>query len=260
MAMDHNASSISWSEQLPGETLMAHANEDDFSTFLEFGLDFADLEGHGSPAVQQHQHHQRAAIQHPDHSIATSIAEDARISSDHASPYAPVVSSHLPVGIPNNAPVEDQAFHFSHEQQQQQHHHQQQQQQQMVSHNHPQLALQHQDKYPPHTTVHPYPGGQHVIPPTPNSIELHGGAARYPQRVDMGSEIYDRYGQMNDEQVTQFTITTPRGCHKPNQTDVTGRFLYPLGITRNDAFGNTISPSRIYHPRRVLYSADLTRP
>jgi hypothetical protein len=40
-----------------------------------------------------------------------------------------------------------------------------------------------------------------VIPPTPNSIELHGGAARYPQRVDASHEMYDRYGQMSEEQV-----------------------------------------------------------
>ncbi|CRG86657.1 Phosphorus acquisition-controlling protein [Talaromyces islandicus] len=242
MAMDHNAS-VSWSEQMPGETLMAHANEDDFSTFLEFGLDFADLEGHGSPAVHQHQHHQRPAIQHPDHSIATSMADEARIGSDHASPYAPVVPSHLPAGIPNNAPIEDQTFHFSHEQQQQQQQQrqqqqQQQQQQQMVSHNHPQLALQHHDKYPPHTTAHPYPDGQHVIPPTPNSVELHGGAARYPQRVDMGGEIYDRYGQMNDEQAAFYTPLV-----SPAMTPLETQFRLPEYTIPGEYFTPLTSPA-----------------
>jgi hypothetical protein len=48
-----------------------------------------------------------------------------------------------------------------------------------------------------------YQEGQHIVPPTPNSVELHGGAARYMQRIDQNNahEIYERYGQMNDEQV-----------------------------------------------------------
>jgi hypothetical protein len=40
-----------------------------------------------------------------------------------------------------------------------------------------------------------------MIPPTPNSMELHGGAVRYPQRVDENQEMYDRYGRVNEEQV-----------------------------------------------------------
>ncbi|KAJ5176470.1 uncharacterized protein N7482_002347 [Penicillium canariense] len=37
--------------------------------------------------------------------------------------------------------------------------------------------------------------GQHYI------MELHGNAARYPQRVDDHSEMYDRYSRINEEQV-----------------------------------------------------------
>lgn len=43
---------------------------------------------------------------------------------------------------------------------------------------------------------------QPVIPPTPNSIEMHGGAARYYQQMDMQSQaIYDRYHGSKDDQV-----------------------------------------------------------
>lgn len=40
-----------------------------------------------------------------------------------------------------------------------------------------------------------------MIPPTPNSMELHGNAARYPQRVDENHKMYDQYARMNEEQV-----------------------------------------------------------
>ena len=53
---------------------------------------------------------------------------------------------------------------------------------------------------------YPIPNGQTVIPPTPNSIELHGGAARYPQRVD---EHHDMYSRMNDEQVGSKILLSP---------------------------------------------------
>lgn len=57
----------------------------------------------------------------------------------------------------------------------------------------------HQSQHPP-ANQH-YMQGQPMIPPTPNSIELHGNAARYPQRVEENSEMYDRYSRVNEEQV-----------------------------------------------------------
>lgn len=48
---------------------------------------------------------------------------------------------------------------------------------------------------------HHYMQGQPMIPPTPNSMELHGNAARYSQRVDENAEMYDRYSRINEEQV-----------------------------------------------------------
>ena len=39
-----------------------------------------------------------------------------------------------------------------------------------------------------------------MIPPTPNSIELHGRAARFPLRVDVGHDLYDHYTAINEDQ------------------------------------------------------------
>ena len=50
------------------------------------------------------------------------------------------------------------------------------------------------------TSNQSYLQGQQIIPPTPNSMELHGNAARYSHR-DEHSEMYDRYSRMNEEQV-----------------------------------------------------------
>lgn len=50
--------------------------------------------------------------------------------------------------------------------------------------------------------THHYMQGQTMIPPTPNSIEMHGNAARYPQRVDETPDMYDGYSRINEEQVS----------------------------------------------------------
>jgi hypothetical protein len=181
MAMEHDAA-MAWPEQLPEETLMAASNEDDFSNFLEFGMDFADLDG------------QQQALQHANHHIATSLADESRVAiTTQAQQFQPMMSEQLSIGIPNNGPVDESAFHFSQEQQIFHHQHHQQ----LPQHSE-KLVHQHQ-----HMTAHRYQEGQHMIPPTPNSIELHGGAARYMQRVDQGNDMYEHYGQMSDEQVTQ---------------------------------------------------------
>lgn len=45
---------------------------------------------------------------------------------------------------------------------------------------------------------------QTIIPPTPNSLDLHGGAARYYQHLDaQGQAIYERYQQMKEDQVRE---------------------------------------------------------
>jgi hypothetical protein len=64
----------------------------------------------------------------------------------------------------------------------------------------------HPQQQPQQPTTQAYiPQGQIMIPPTPNSIELHGNAATYPQRVGDNSDMYDRYSRMIDEQVCRFS-------------------------------------------------------
>lgn len=183
---------------------MATGNEDDFSNFLEFGIEF-DLDSHNAAAVQHQQ-----AMQHANQHIATTLADDVRMAATTQAPqYASMMGEHLGLGIPNNRPVEDPSYHFSQGQQQQQYHQQlsqqQRQHQEKLVHQHQQQ--QNQQIPHPHQQMssHSYQEGQHIIPPTPNSVELHGGAARYMQRVDQdNNDMYERYGQMSDEQVTQY--------------------------------------------------------
>jgi hypothetical protein len=47
-----------------------------------------------------------------------------------------------------------------------------------------------------------YMQGHNMVPPTPNSIEMHGNTARYPQRVDETPDMYDGYSRINEEQVS----------------------------------------------------------
>jgi hypothetical protein len=178
---------------------MSTGNEDEFSNFLEFGINFSDLEGHGSMPPQ----HQRA-LQNADHHIPTTMADDAvnRMDTDPTTQppqYASSVGDHLAMNLHDNGAVRSQAFHFSHEHQPQHNH-----QHQHHPHHHP-----HKHTPLQHSGNHDYSYGQTVIPPTPNSIELHGGAARYPQRVESGHDMYDRYGQMNDDQVRRASISVP---------------------------------------------------
>lgn len=212
MAMDHDTA-MTWSEQLPEETLMAPGNEDDFSNFLEFGIDFPDMEGHNAAAAVAVQHQHQQAMQHANQHIATTLADDVRMAATSQAPqYTSMMGEHLGLGIPNNRPAEDQSYHFSQEQQQQQQQQyhqqlsqQQQQHQEKLAHQHRQHQHQRQQIPHPQMASHSYQEGQHMIPPTPNSVELHGGAARYMQRVDQNNnDAYEGYVQMNDEQVTQY--------------------------------------------------------
>ncbi|KAL1962939.1 hypothetical protein VTN77DRAFT_9035 [Rasamsonia byssochlamydoides] len=229
MAMDHDAS-ISWSEHLPEESLMSTANEDEFSNFLEFGINFADLEGHGS--ANQHQR----PLQNADNHIPTSMADDTvnRMDTDPTTQppqYASIVGDHLAMDLHDNGQAQSQAFHYPHEQQQQQHHQQPPQ--------HPQHPHHPQKQTPPqHGATHNYSHGQHVIPPTPNSIELHGGAARYPQRIEPGHDMYDRYGQMNEDQTAFYTPLV-----SPAMTPLETQFRMPEYTIPGEYFTPLTSPA-----------------
>lgn len=188
--MEHQPA-MSWPEQLHENHLMTGSGEDEFSNFLEFNMHFPDLEGHG-PAHPQLPEQEQSMVQP---TIARTSAAAAAATSvttmpsdmqslSYATPMEGLamefgngaVSSHagpMPYSTPSMTPgfcAQDSSHQPSMSQQQP-------------------------------SSGQNYMQGQHMIPPTPNSIELHGNAARYPHRMDDNQEMYDRYSRINEEQV-----------------------------------------------------------
>ncbi|KAL3459855.1 helix-loop-helix DNA-binding domain-containing protein [Aspergillus heterothallicus] len=188
--------SLSWSDMPPPA-------EDEFSSFLEFGMQFGDLEGqhgptdHHLPARSMAQvamatttappQQQQMACMDPD-SVNGQSQSYSRLMGDFS-----VDQQGLPHSASySNGPMtpayyaqKPQMFHPQHSQQQQQQQHSQPAPQQYI------------------------PQGQMVIPPTPNSIELQGSAATYPQRVGDNPEMYDRYSRMIEEQALYTPLVSP---------------------------------------------------
>lgn len=190
---------MTWPEQLHENNLITASGEDEFSNFLEFNMHFPDLEGHGpAPHSQlQEQHHQHSMVHTPSNPATTTattaptstMAAEARSHPQYSATMEGLtmdfngqgpVQSH-PGPMPYSTPSMTPGFCA-----------------QDPSHQ-PTMARQQQSHQPP-ANQH-YMQGQPMIPPTPNSIELHGNAARYPQRVEENSEMYDRYSRVNEEQV-----------------------------------------------------------
>ncbi|KAL4927803.1 phosphate-sensing transcription factor PHO4 [Aspergillus undulatus] len=191
--------SISWSDMPPPSA------DDEFSNFLEFNMQFPDLEGqHGPtdhlPSRSVAQQVAIAASTAPPAQQQQMVCMDSDGVTDQSQSYARMMTDfpvelpgHGQQGIPatssySNGPMtpafyaqKPQMFHPSQQQQQQ----------------------------PPHSASQPYiPQGQMMIPPTPNSVELHGNAAPYPQRVGDNPEIYDRY-RMMEEQALYTPLISP---------------------------------------------------
>lgn len=191
---------MTWPEQLNENTLITESGEDEFSNFLEFNMHFPDLEGHGPAPHSQLQEHKHSMVHPPSHpatanTMATTAPTSTMTSEARSHPqysatmegltmdfndHGPVQSH--PVPMPYSTPSMTPGFCA-----------------QDPSHHQPTMARQQQSHQPP-ANQH-YMQGQPMIPPTPNSIELHGNAARYPPRVEEDSEMYDRYSRVNEEQV-----------------------------------------------------------
>lgn len=176
---------MSWPEQLHENPLITASGEDEFSNFLEFNMHFPDLEGHG-PAHSQLPDQQQSMVQPTTTAVATSVTtmpSDLQ-SLSYATPMEGLAMefSHGPVSshaapMPYSTPSMTPGFCAQDSSQQ------------------PTMSQQQ----PP--SGHNYMQGQTMIPPTPNSMELHGNAARYPHRMDENQEMYDRYSRINEEQV-----------------------------------------------------------
>ncbi|KAL4747596.1 hypothetical protein BDW72DRAFT_11207 [Aspergillus terricola var. indicus] len=215
--------SMSWSDMPP-------PGEDDFSNFLEFG--FPDLEGQHGPT---------------DHIPSRSVAQAAVMAASTAPPQQQQVvcmntdgvsdQSQSYTRMPGDFPVELPG-----------------QGQQGIPHNSsysngpmtpafyaqkPQMFHSSQQQQPvqPHSSLPYNPQGQMMIPPTPNSIELHGSAAPYPQRVGDNSEMYDRYTRMMEEQALYTPLVSPA------MTPLESQFRQPEYTIPGEYFSPLSSPA-----------------
>ncbi|KAL4915590.1 helix-loop-helix DNA-binding domain-containing protein [Aspergillus aurantiobrunneus] len=225
--------SMSWSD-------MPTPAEDEFSNFLEFGMQFPDLEGQHGPT---------------DHLASRSAAHQVAMTTSTAPPqqqqmvcmdpdgvtgqsqsytrmmgdFSVELPGHGQQGVPHSSSYSNGPMSPAFYAQKPQMFHPSQQQQQ------PQ----------PQTTSQPYiPQGQMVIPPTPNSIELQGNAATYPQRVGDNSEMYDRYNRMMEEQALYTPLVSPAMTplesrfRQPEYT-IPGEYFSPLSSPAIEAQNNT---------------------
>ncbi|KAJ5745565.1 hypothetical protein N7520_010747 [Penicillium odoratum] len=179
-------SAMSWSEQLHENTLIAAPGEDEFSNFLEFDMHFSDLEGHG-PAHSQMQEQQQQSMGHPPTTVPSTMASDPRSNI-----YA--------------TSMEGLAMDFGH--------HSAQSQPAMPYTSTPSMTPGFCAQDSSHQAMSQQSGhymqGPPMIPPTPNSVEMHGNAVRYSQRIDDNPEMYDpRYSRVEDQVCIRFDISNP---------------------------------------------------
>ena len=191
LKMDPEPSLSSWQDHLQDESLMPAA-DDDFTNFLEFGMPF-------SPQQHQQQQQQRQSL--PPRSVPGNpsvAAPDQFVRMDTDDPTAASLHLHTEntsghdvssqqgppssgLSMPSYSATTAVMTPGFYSQAQQPSHFQ--------DHQHlPQQQPQEPSQQPASSHYH-IPNGQTIIPPTPNSIELHGNAARYPQRVDEYEQV-----------------------------------------------------------------------
>ncbi|KAI2888609.1 transcriptional regulator family: Helix-loop-helix [Aspergillus niger] len=234
---------LAWSD-------MTNPGDDEFTNFLEFGMQFPDVEGHGPSDP-----HAARPLAHPasmSMPATTAPAQEqlVRMDTDNVttqSPsYAHLMNNDFSLDLSNhgqqaqphpssysNAPVTP-AFYAHKPPQplyfhpQQQHQPMQEQSHQLSNHSHPT-----QQAYVPH--------GQTVIPPTPNSIELQGSAATHPHRTDDNHEMYERFTRMNDEQALYTPLVSPA------MTPLESQFRFPEYTIPGEYFTPLTSPALEAH-------------
>ncbi|KAL1850541.1 hypothetical protein Plec18170_006826 [Paecilomyces lecythidis] len=239
---------MSWQDQMQDESLVSATGGDEFSNFLEFGINFPDLDGHSSAQPE-------STLHASNHAIATTMADEGinRMDAEaqgQSSQYNHMMGD-MPMDLSQQGQSQGQVSQpysgmnvdnaFFQEQQQQ---HQQE------------LRRQSSQQHPHH---HGYAPGQPMVPPTPNSIELHGGAARYPQRVDENAEMYDRYGRVNDDQAFYTPLISP--AMTPLETQfrlpeytIPGEYFTPLTSPALEARGsNSGYPFQTTQPQEMGY-------
>ena len=174
--------------------------EDDFTNFLDFSdLNFSAFGdgsvGGGTP--------QASGAGDGDAGVMDLVSEGAGIPVAGMMSHAGIQRNAMAHSIngfqeslPDMTSSADFLIHQQHRRQQQQQQHHQQQQQQHQSH----LQLQQQPRYYGHDTV----------PPTPNSLEMHGGHSEYYNPTDRQQQLmYEHYRRHQIDQVRRGSTGTP---------------------------------------------------
>ncbi|RAK80447.1 phosphate-sensing transcription factor PHO4 [Aspergillus fijiensis CBS 313.89] len=227
--------SLSWSDIPP-------SNDDEFTNFLEFGMQFPDVDGQPQPD----HHASRPLIDAVTMSlpVSTAAAQEQLVSLDTgdmtapASSYSPMINNdfaldlahHGQQGQPHGssfstAPITP-AF-YAHK---------------------PPMYHPHQHASVPdqsHSLSQPtqsisqsfVPQGRPFIPPTPNSVEFHGNAATFPQRADDTREVYERFNRVNDEQALYTPLVSPA------MTPLEAQFRLPEYTIPGEYFTPLTSPA-----------------
>ncbi|KXG50329.1 uncharacterized protein PGRI_062960 [Penicillium griseofulvum] len=211
-----------WQEQLNENSL--NAPEEEFSNLFEFNMPFPEIE-HG-PGNMQHSH-----------SLPTTTGPD----SDMAHLRHPVQYSGQMEGL----------MDFSDNTQSQ---HNTNPMPYSTPSMTPGFCAQPSPMSQPPTHQH-YMQNHNMIPPTPNSIEMHGNSARYPQRADETPDMYDGYSRINEEQALYTPLISPAMTPLENQFrlpeyTIPGEYFTPLTSPALEA-QNAESSSYQYHARQV---------
>ncbi|KAJ5794489.1 hypothetical protein N7457_001088 [Penicillium paradoxum] len=218
-------SAMSWPEQLRENTLITAPGDEEFSNLFEFNIPFPEVE-HGPGNMQ----HSLPTTTGPDSDMAHLRSNPVQYSvqMDGLMEFGDPTQPHAHPGhsMPYSTPSMTPAF----------------------------CAQEPSPMAQPPTHQH-YMQGQTMIPPTPNSIEMHGNAARYPQRVGETPDMYDGYSRINEEQALYTPLVSPAMTPLENQFrlpeyTVPGEYFTPLTSPALEA-QNTDSSSYQYHARQV---------
>ncbi|CAG8065013.1 unnamed protein product [Penicillium nalgiovense] len=218
---------MSWPEQLHENNLITAPGEEEFSNLFEFNIPFSEIE-HG-PGNMQHSH-----------SLPTTTGPDSDMA--HLRSHAVQYSGQMEGLMDFNDNTQSHTNHghpmpYS------------------TPHMTPGFCAQQPSPMSQPPTHQHYMQGHNMIPPTPNSIEMHGNAARYPQRVDENPDMYDGYSRINEEQALYTPLISPAMTPLENQFrlpeyTIPGEYFTPLTSPALEA-QNAESSSYQYHARQV---------
>ncbi|KAF9244035.1 transcriptional regulator family: Helix-loop-helix [Penicillium roqueforti] len=219
---------MSWPEQLHENNLISAPGEEEFSNLFDFNIPFPEIE-HG-PGTGNMQH---------SHSLPTSTGPDSDMA--HLRSHGMQYSGQMEGLMDFNDNAQSHTNHGN-------------SMPYSTPHMTPGFCAQQPSPMSQPPTHQHYMQGHNMIPPTPNSIEMHGNTARYPHRVDE-TDMYDGYSRMNEEQALYTPLISPAMTPLENQFrlpeyTIPGEYFTPLTSPALEA-QNSESNSYQYHARQV---------